>query len=48
VVRACGVKNVKTLDPLNQEEMVKTVKDFMAKKDVSVIIANRSCLFVKK
>jgi indolepyruvate ferredoxin oxidoreductase alpha subunit len=48
VVRACGVKNVKTLDPLNQEEMVKTVKDFMAKKDVSVIIANRPCLFVKK
>jgi indolepyruvate ferredoxin oxidoreductase alpha subunit len=48
VVRACGVKNVKTLDPVNQEEMVKTVKEFMAKKDVSVIIANRPCLFVKK
>jgi len=48
LVRACGVKNVKTLDPVNQEEMVKTVKDFLSKKDVSVIIAKHPCLFVAK
>jgi len=48
LVRACGVKNVKTLDPINQEKMVKTVKDFLSKKDVSVIIAKHPCLFVAK
>jgi indolepyruvate ferredoxin oxidoreductase alpha subunit len=48
IVRACGVKNVKTLDPINQEEMIKTVKNFLSKKDVSVIIAKRPCIFVAK
>jgi len=48
IVRACGVKNVKTLDPINQEEMIKTVKDFLSKKDVSVIIAKHPCIFVAK
>jgi len=48
LVRACGVKNVKTLDPINQEEMIKTVKEFLSKKDVSVIIAKHPCIFVAK
>jgi len=48
LVRACGVKNVKTLDSINQEEMIKTVKDFLSKKDVSVIIAKHPCIFVAK
>jgi len=48
IVRACGVKNVKVLDPINQEELIKTIKEFMAKPDVSVIISKRPCIQIKK
>jgi len=48
VVRACGVKNVKTIDPVNQEEFMGTVKEFLEKPDVSVIIAKHPCKFVAK
>jgi len=47
IVSALGVKNLKVLDPGNQEEMVKTIKDFINKKEVSVIISQRPCQFVK-
>ncbi len=48
VVKACGVKNVKIVDPFNQEEFVKTVKDFVNRKEVSVIISEHPCKFVEK
>jgi len=48
VVRACGVKNVKTIDPVNQEEFSDTVKEFLEKRDVGVIIAKHPCKFVVK
>ncbi|MCK4355040.1 indolepyruvate ferredoxin oxidoreductase subunit alpha [Candidatus Parcubacteria bacterium] len=48
LVKACGVKNLKIIDPVNQKEFIKTVKDFVNKKEVSVIIARRPCVFVKK
>ena len=48
VVRACGVKHVKTIDQINQEEFVNTVKDFLEKPEVSVIIATNPCIFVAK
>ncbi|PIV44860.1 MAG: indolepyruvate ferredoxin oxidoreductase subunit alpha, partial [Candidatus Nealsonbacteria bacterium CG02_land_8_20_14_3_00_37_10] len=48
IVKACGVKNVRTIDQINQEEFVKTVKEFLAKEEVSVIIARRPCIFVAK
>jgi len=47
IVRACGVKYVKTIDQANQEEMVKTIKEFLEKDEVSVIIADHPCVFVK-
>jgi len=47
IVRACGVKNLKIIDPIKQEEFIKTIKDFLNKKEVSVIIARRPCVFVK-
>jgi indolepyruvate ferredoxin oxidoreductase alpha subunit len=47
IVRACGVKYVKTIDQANQEEMVNTIKEFLEKNEVSVIIANHPCVFVK-
>lgn len=48
IVRACGIKHVKTIDQINQEEMTQTVKKFLGKDEVSVIIATRPCIFVAK
>jgi len=49
IVKACGVKNVKVLDPHDVKTIKKTVNDFLKKKDVSVIIARRQCwLFGEK
>jgi len=48
VVRGCGVKNVKTIDPVNQKEFIKTIKEFLRKPEVSVIIAKRPCIQIKK
>jgi len=46
LVRACGVKNVKTIDQINQEEFIQTIKEFLEEKEVSVIIAKHPCKFV--
>jgi indolepyruvate ferredoxin oxidoreductase alpha subunit len=46
IVRACGVKYVKTLDQTNQEEFSNTIKEFLEKDEVSVIIATLPCKFV--
>jgi indolepyruvate ferredoxin oxidoreductase alpha subunit len=43
IVKACGVKNVRVIDPFNIKKMIKTVRRFMKKKDVSVIVAKREC-----
>lgn len=48
IVKAFGVKNMKVLDPGDQDEMVKTIKNFLNKKEVSVIISRRPCVFVAK
>ena len=48
VVKALGVKNMKVIDPGNQEELVSTIKNFISKDEVSVIISRRPCVFVKK
>jgi len=46
IVRACGVKNIKIIDPINQEEFIRAVKKFLEKSEVSVIIATHPCIFV--
>jgi len=43
IVKACGVKNLKVIDPVNQEEFAQTVKEFLGKNEVSVIVARRIC-----
>lgn len=48
IIKACGVKNLKVIDPAKQAEFIQTVKDFVKKPDVSVIIARHPCIFVKK
>ena len=47
IVKACGVKNLKVIDPINQKEFIQTIKEFLKKEEVSVIIARRPCIFVK-
>ena len=47
IVSACGVKNLKVIDPANQPEFIQTIKEFINKKEVSVIIARHPCVFVK-
>jgi len=48
IVKACGVKNLKIIDPINQEEFINTIKEFLNKEEVSVIIARRPCIWIKK
>ncbi|MDO8639604.1 MAG: thiamine pyrophosphate-dependent enzyme [bacterium] len=48
IVRACGVKNLKVIDPIKQEEFVSTIKEFLEKDEVSVIIARRMCALLAK
>ncbi|GAI42661.1 unnamed protein product, partial [marine sediment metagenome] len=47
IVKACGVKNLKVIDPINQKEFTNTVKEFLNKKEVSVIVARKPCKFVR-
>ena len=48
IVRGCGVKYVKTLDPVKQTEFIQTIKEFLEKPEVSVIISKRPCIQIKK
>lgn len=48
IVKACGVKHVKVIDPKNINELKKTIKEFLNKKEVSVIIAKRICALWEK
>ena len=48
VIKGCGVKNLKIIDPINQKEFIDTVREFLNKKEVSVIIARRPCIQIKK
>jgi indolepyruvate ferredoxin oxidoreductase alpha subunit len=47
IVKACGVKNLKVVDPANQEDLIKTIQEFVKKDEVSVIITRHPCIFVK-
>ncbi len=48
IVKSCGVKNLKIIDPINQEEFIQTIKEFLEKKEVSVIIVRKPCIQIKK
>ena len=48
IVASCGVRNFKVIDPKNQKEMVKTIKEFLRKDEVSVIIARGVCALLGK
>jgi indolepyruvate ferredoxin oxidoreductase alpha subunit len=49
IVSACGVKNLKVIDPVNTKEFEEGLREFLDKEGVSVIIARHKCaLLVKK
>jgi indolepyruvate ferredoxin oxidoreductase alpha subunit len=49
IVEACGVKNLRVIDQVaQQEEFQKAIKEFLEKDEVSVIVARHPCLFVQK
>jgi len=48
IARACGVKNIKVLDPINVKELETTVKDFLAKDELSLIVCKRICALLER
>ncbi len=46
--KACGVENVRVVDPFDQQEMRKALKEETAREAVSVIIARRPCVLLLK
>ncbi len=45
---ACGVKHVRVVDPFDQKEMLRVLKEETAREAVSVIIARRPCVLLLK
>jgi len=43
VAKACGVKNIKVLDQINVKEFEDTVKEFLEKDEISLIVCKRVC-----
>jgi len=43
IAKACGVKHIKVLDQGNMKEFEETVKDFLEKDEVSLIVCRRIC-----
>lgn len=48
IVRACGVKNVKVIDPINIRALESVLKEFLDKDEVSVIIVRRICALLSR
>jgi indolepyruvate ferredoxin oxidoreductase alpha subunit len=49
VVKACGIKNLKVIDQVeNQKEFEDAIKEFLEKDEVSVIVARHICALLEK
>ena len=48
IAKACGVKNIKVIDPINIKDLEKTIQDFLQKEEVSVIVARRVCALLAR
>lgn len=48
IAKACGVKNIKVLDPINVHDFEEVVKEFLAKEEISLIICKRICALLAK
>ena len=48
IAKACGVKNIKVLDPINIKELEEVIKEFSEKDEVSLIICKRICALLER
>lgn len=48
IARACGVKNVKVIETIKQQEIEDGIKEFLDKKEVSVIIYKKICALLER
>ena len=48
IAKACGVKNIKVLDPINMKDLESSVKEFLDKEEVSMIICRRICVLLER
>jgi indolepyruvate ferredoxin oxidoreductase alpha subunit len=48
IAKACGVKNIKVLDPINMKELEDTVKEFLGKEEISLIVCKRICALLER
>ncbi len=48
IAKAAGVKHVKVVDPINFKELQETIKEYLNKKEVAVIIMRRMCAYYAK
>jgi len=48
IAKACGVKNVKVIDPISVSDTEITIKDFLEKQETSVIITRRMCAYLAR
>ena len=48
IAKACGVKHIKVLDPVNVKELEETIEDFIEKDEVSIIVCRRICALLAK
>ena len=48
IAKSFGVKNIKVLDPINIAELENTVKEFLAKDELSLIICKRICALLAR
>ncbi len=48
LVRALGVKHIRSIDPYEIEETIQAIKEEMNRPEPSVIITNRPCVLIKR
>ncbi len=48
IVRACGVRNLAVINPYKKKEAVETVREMLAKDELSVIISEAPCILYLK
>lgn len=48
IVKACGVKNIKVIDPINISDSEIAIKEFLEKPETSVIIMRRMCAYLAR
>ena len=48
IAKACGVKHIKVLDPINIKELEGTIREFSEKEEVSLIICKRICALLER